>query len=791
LNGSRRGVLRRASSARALPRHCRFRAVRSLTPVTASGPAGRRASPYTGRIEQLDWIAVRILDLPDHVRLLVEVFALSPVPKEPFMPPQITNEPGASRSADDQQPPVERPQLTPAEIRREVDRVSGGARSLASMRAALPVARTRHMVSHESGPREGVGLAVPPMELGAVVGGLAGVGAPVTAAAAMELTLEQRETVIDQALLMLEDLYAHLPLKRALHAIDPIQRLRLLRLRHRELDEREFQSEMLDIFVSLRDLHTNYQLPRAYWSQVAYLPFRVEEYYEPGDPEKRRHYLVSHVSPRNTDAALKAGLEITHWNGAPIDLAVARSASREAGSNPEARRGQGLAALTLRWFGASLPPDEDWVTLTFADGSEARLEWQVIEPQLIDLRAPDPGEGVPVASAMGLDVKAEVLRRVRKGLFDGEGIRAEEDMKQHRAEAGSVAADAPVSIMPDVFPRYGTVTTTHGQFGYIRLATFMPPETRFGVDVDGAVAEFVRILRTLPPAGLILDVRGNGGGIVWFGERILQTLSPRPITPEPFQFVTTPFTHRIASSIGWLHEWSNALGTAIATGAGFSQGFPITPTEMCNDIGQVYQGPVVLVTDALCYSTTDIFAAGFQDHHVGYVLGCHGNTGAGGANVWDYPFLQDLAIGGNPFIPLPGETSMRVAVRRSIRIGDRAGVPLEDLGVEPDERYYMTRRDLLEGNADLIDYATSILDRMPKQALDVDLVGAAPFKKVRLTCSGVDRVDLMAGSRPLQSVDVSAAPRTVTLQRSIAPGTEFRALGYRESILVVSRRVTA
>ena len=60
---------------------------------------------------------------------------------------------------------------------------------------------------------------------------------------------------------------------------------------------------------------------------------------------------------------------------------------------------------------------------------------------------------------------------------------------------------------------------------------------------------------------------------------------------------------------------------------------------MCNGIGQVYYGPVVLITDALSYSATDIFAAGFQDNEVGLVLGTSGNTGAGGANFWS---LDDL-----------------------------------------------------------------------------------------------------------------------------------------------------
>ena len=200
------------------------------------------------------------------------------------------------------------------------------------------------------------------------------------------LTLEQRQTVIDQALLMLEAIYANLPLKRALHAIDPIQRLRLLRLRHEALDEREFQSgDDRDLRRPARPAH-QLHAAEAYRPKFAYLPFRVEEFYEGGE----RKYLVSWVSPKNTDAEARAGVEVTHWNGMPIDLAVARNAAREAGSNTEARRAQGLEALTLRWFGMSLPPDEDWVDVDLRrrrDDAESRLEWDVIDVRS-ELRQP-------------------------------------------------------------------------------------------------------------------------------------------------------------------------------------------------------------------------------------------------------------------------------------------------------------------------------------------------------------------------------------------------------------------
>ena len=195
----------------------------------------------------------------------------------------------------------------------------------------------------------------------------------------------------------------------------------------------------------------------------------------------------------------------------------------------------------------------------------------------------------------------------------------------------------------------------------------------------------------------ILDVRGNGGGYINIGELILQMLTPRDIVPEPFHFLATALSLKIVSDPqNGVEEWKETIIQGLESGASFSQGFPLTDPAECNKIGQVYQGPVVLVTDALCYSTTDIFSAGFQDHQIGRVLGCHASTGAGGANVWDYSDLQGLALSpGNPFADLPGGARMRVAARRCTRVRGRSGIPVEDYGAVSDDRYFMTRQDVV------------------------------------------------------------------------------------------------
>ena len=164
-----------------------------------------------------------------------------------------------------------------------------------------------------------------------------------------------------------------------------------------------------------------------------------------------------------------------------------------------------------------------------------------------------------------------------------------------------------------------------------------------------------------------------------------------------------------------------SIGDAVLTGATYSAGFPLTLDALCNGIGQVYYGPVVLITDALSYSATDIFAAGFQDNEVGPVLGTGGNTGAGGANFWT---LDDLMRAqekdpASPFKTLPKDAEIIVAMRRSIRVGLNAGAPLEELGVLPDVLHAMTKRDLLDDNVDLLARAARLIRQRPSFTLSV------------------------------------------------------------------------
>jgi hypothetical protein len=619
-----------------------------------------------------------------------------------------------------------------------------------------------------------------------------------------ELTLQERQLIVDQALVLIEQFYVHLPLKRAMHAVDPVQRLKLLRYRlhtlsERRFPERRFHDEMISIFMEVRDLHTNYWLPAPFASMLALLPLRIQEFFDDGE----RRYLVTEVTPGVIDdPQFEPGVEITHWNGTPMDRAVELNADRQAGSNPDARHAQGLDTMTARWMGQSASPDEEWVVLTYVatDGQEleTRVEWVVFEPDLSPTAVDPSSVENPLSRALGIDLQRESIRRARKMLFRPEAMELERQVTAifeargglKPGEANPDAAMANISTFPDKL-EFRPVSTPHGEFGYVKIKSF--DVGRLGMEeVDAFVAEVARIVQMLPQNGLIIDVRGNGGGAIPAGERILQFFTPKKIEPERLHFINTPLTLELSKRPGY-EVWKESIEQAVETGSPFSDGYYIFSDEEqnCNRFGQQYHGPVVLITNALCYSTTDIFAAGFQDHECGRILGTDGNTGAGGANVFEHVQLNDPWFRLSPPIqPLPKGTRMRVAIRRTSRVGERSGDPLEDLGVVPNEIHSITKNDLLNNDQDLIEHAASILASLPVRKLAVEVMPLRDPARANVTVAteNISRLDAYLNGRPMKTLDVEDS--NVEFDLSVpSPGSYVLELrGFDGGQLVAAKR---
>jgi len=611
------------------------------------------------------------------------------------------------------------------------------------------------------------------------------------------LGLSGRKRLVEQALVLIRDNFVHLPLKESMHGVDPLQKLRLIQHRLDQStsatmdSEYKFHRDMIEVFTSVRDLHTNYLLPAPFADKVAFLPFDIEEYVENGKPR----YIASHLVQGFSHPNFKHGVEITTWNGVPIRRAIEVSAHQHAGSNLAARHARGVDGLTLRALRRSLPPDAMWVIIGYMglDGvaHELRQDW-IVSPSLPDTNGVDADAATSNAASLGIDIEADIIQRAKKMLFAPKAV-AEQKKPKKTSSRRAAAGQSVATTMSGTF-RAQSVTTPSGEFGYIRIFTFNVD------DPDAFIDEFVRLAELLPQNGLIVDVRGNGGGHIYASEGLLQVLTPGEITPEPTQFINTPLNARICERHKTnpegidLGPWFDSIRDSVETGAVYSRGFPITPHDFANNRGQRYHGPVVLITDARCYSATDIFAAGFKDHGIGHMLGVDNNTGAGGANVWTHQLLKLLlerpspADTDTPYQPLPNGAGLRVAIRRTMRVGAQSGTPLEDLGVAPDSIHALTKNDLLNGNADLIAEAGTLLTGMPVRRLNANATLAGSVLTLDATTAALSRLDVYVDGRPLASLDVVDGNHSVNV--NVPDGaTGVRLAGYHNDALVAARKM--
>jgi Peptidase family S41 len=560
------------------------------------------------------------------------------------------------------------------------------------------------------------------------------------------LTEQQREQVVDTVLALVEGIYAHLPLKRARYAIDPVQRLRLLRRQAAVLPDEDLLGELSAVLTGLRDAHTRFIGPADREGVAARLPFLVEAW---GEPPNRHHVASKVVGHLVDDSHFEEGVELLWWNAVPIERAVDNHGRDETGGRPDSRRARALESMTLRALRYGPPPDEHWVVVGYRDLSgtvrETRFDWRVVRPG----RARTAGEVADrPARAYAVDPAAETTRRVKKMLFAAEQWQADRRPAARRRHASTGATGWLETPFGDTVAARA-IDTPSGRFGLLRLWSFDLADDRAYVE------EVVRLLGLLPQDGLIVDARANPGGLVWAAERLLQLFTPRPVVPTRFSLLATAVTRELAhapQNEQELDAWRASLDDAIATGEAYSLAAPLTPLARCNDLGQAYGGPVVAVADAGTYSAGDLFAAGFVDNDLGVLVTVGEATGAGGANLWTEEDLTDALLGTRYELgPLPAGISYTLAVRRATRGGPSDGMTIEDVGVRGHHTYAMTKDDLID-NRDLYAHCGRILAGLPRTALRVE-PGATP-EELLVTTGGLDRLDVYADGRPWRSLPV-------------------------------------
>jgi hypothetical protein len=439
-------------------------------------------------------------------------------------------------------------------------------------------------------------------------------------------SVDDRQRLLSQLSLALDHFYVHLPRKKAIYGFDPVRALALLRLRADALTDAEFHESIVEIIARVRDRHVMYY-GRAPYGVAAALPFTIETCWDGGD----QIYLVTQVDVGPVFKSLKVGARISHWNGTPIDRYVRLTANLYDGGNEAASLARSMAFLTHRPLTQFGPPLEAWVDLRFSFNgvvAEERFAWVGFD-----------GSSAPSYPALGRNPTGFGGDLLLMDLQNARRIRSAPQTFDSTPPAQPVSPPPGVPVIRGhgangVFD-YGTITTSKDTFAYLRFWSFRAN------DIDDLVNALAPILATLPQNGLMFDMRGNTGGYIAAGERILQLFSSQPIVPARFQFRITDTTRAMAEASNEFARWRPSFVEAFSTGEEYTRGIPIEGDDAdYNAVGRKYAGPVILISDALAFSTADIFAADFLDNKLGKLICTDANMAAAGGNNWVWDVVR-------------------------------------------------------------------------------------------------------------------------------------------------------
>jgi len=547
------------------------------------------------------------------------------------------------------------------------------------------------------------------------------------AAELQKLTPAEKRVILDQAVLLFDHLYPHLSFKKQLFGdfTDPVENLAALSSQLDDLGELEFHSRVSAAFAMVMDPHTWYGFPAPWRSAVAFLPFQLGFWM---DRQRNTHFVVTAVMNATPNGGqghpfFRRGAEILRWNGNDIQCELSRQAlARLPVPWGETKLTHWIRPATVVPLRFCLPPDDPAATLHYIapEGGETRairFDWGVATGMSDHAGFPSAAFSVNVPTAAVSSAAGHFVRQgkllVQVSSIDPQRESSIPEVFRFQYTGG---APQPGGLDPAALH---APSRPDAKFGYLRIRQF----TTSGLlnSEEDIVREFRRILgdvmQPMAPDGLILDIRGNPGGNIQAAERMLQMLTANRIHPVDFHLVNTPAlqsmleilrsqtrnpggltpaeTERLAEVQLKLEPWMNDPPPAEATaGDPLTPGHPLTPEEKANEVGQVYRGPCVLLTDGCTYSAADIFSAGFQDHAIGPIVGMDNSTGGGGANVWSHddllnslPVLPDLAIQPLPPLSRPPEerATMSLAFLRCLRTAGRnSGQAIEDYGVTAD-----------------------------------------------------------------------------------------------------------
>ena len=266
----------------------------------------------------------------------------------------------------------------------------------------------------------------------------------------------------------------------------------------------------------------------------------------------------------------------------------------------------------------------------------------------------------------------------------------------------------------------GTFPAGPATIGFIRIPSFAPSST------TAAVQQFATEIQYFQQNvdGLVVDIMGNGGGSLCYG----QTLSSYLI-PFAFQAVT----EQLRATLNWQDSFSSARDSAIRSGApswvaqlytvyltaiqqalagnrGMTGSLPLcgstySSNPATSSAGKIlsYTGPVLVLTDNFTLSTAESFTMALQDNNRATIFGTR--TDGGGGNVVGYSEVTAYS---------QGNTRVTEGLIQRLNPVAANGFPVlpyyDTVGIQPDiVQDYMTANNLTTGGAPFVTAFTAAI----------------------------------------------------------------------------------
>jgi carboxyl-terminal processing protease len=316
----------------------------------------------------------------------------------------------------------------------------------------------------------------------------------------------------------------------------------------------------------------------------------------------------------------------------------------------------------------------------------AKVEGRVIVMEVTDsdLSRQGPRVGDEVVSIDGIGVERYAQERVVP--YQSSSTDQDRAVRAYSYALLSGSAERPVEIeVRDPDGKHTTLTALRS--GY--ASTDAHPRKIFAMREDGiavitalqfencAAAESLgeHIAQVMQAKGLILDLRGNGGGSSNLGFALLSWLSDAPLPSMVSSYRDSNVLDRARTGKSVTVVWRNVAGQEFFA--------PRDP---------VFQGPVALLIDARTLSAAEDTAAVFKLMQRGIVVG----SASGGST--GQPWLFDL----------PGGGQARICVKRD---SYPDGTTFVGAGVVPDIEVPLTIKDVREGQDAVIERAVHELSK--------------------------------------------------------------------------------